>query len=217
MLYELAISIFGLFVWQHVGRVNGWKIRPSLFLDYLACGAEYIWTKVGYFLVWLSSFYHFLYFYSQELAVTIYELVIPVFRIVSSPCYMMYGFMTSVSSYTKPHLIFAGLFLLTLTSMGSMHYYFPQYYPEWAEIFRHISTETWSVIISVFGIYVLILLYTNGSLIYVWLLTFWNMFGPLNFLPEQKPKRRSIRRKIDKPDNFVLNSDVDEVVISDQH
>ena len=119
---------FGLFAWQHIGRINGWNLKPSYFLNLLAFYSEQLWTQVGRALAFIGSYYHYLYFYAQELVISLYELVNPLLHFIASPCYVIYGFLTTMVTFAKPHLVLFGFFLLVASGLGSLFWFFQDYF-----------------------------------------------------------------------------------------
>lgn len=114
-----------LLLWQHFGRMHGWQVRPSQMLNRVAGYAETFYRYIGHVLVWLASFYHYLYFYAKELAMSLQELLLPIFQILSSPAYVVWGLLESAATYTKPELIWVGLGLLITAGFALLVWCFP--------------------------------------------------------------------------------------------
>ena len=118
----------GLFAWQHIGRICRWNLQPSYFLNSWVSYSEQLWTQVGRVLAYIGSYYHYLYFYAQELVISLYELVNPLLHFLASPCYVIYGFLTTMATFAKPHLVFFGTFLLMASGLGSLFWFFQDFF-----------------------------------------------------------------------------------------
>jgi len=124
-MQSLVFTAVVCLLWQHFGRIHGWQFRPSQFFSFVAGYAEVFWRYVGYGLVRVAGFYHYLYFYAQEIATSIQELLLPVNKILASPMYMIWGALESAAAYTKPELIWVGLVIISGAAVALLVYWFP--------------------------------------------------------------------------------------------
>jgi hypothetical protein len=108
--FSFLMTIFG---WQHLGRVYDITHRPSYYITQLAELCEFCWTKLGNFLAYLGSYYHYLVYYSQEIVVSVMELMTAVFRCLASYTFLFVGFWETARSYANPQLVLFGSMLLT--------------------------------------------------------------------------------------------------------
>ena len=96
----LLISIFVVFVsivWEHIFRINEFKIRPTFFLGYVASFCEYFFEWVGYFLGMLCSYPWFLRL--QELKITLFDLGTILMDIFMSWTQIIVGWTNYVKSF----------------------------------------------------------------------------------------------------------------------
>jgi len=186
---------FGLFAWQHIGRIYAWNFRPSTFLNLWVSYSETLWTEIGRLLAFIGSYYHYLYFYAQELVISVYELVNPLLRFVASPCYLIYGFLTTMATFAKPHLVLFGTFLLVVSGLGTMYWYYQDFF-ERPEVFASI------ILAGIIGLFCAI--YANGHEIAKWINEAAEKLCPKLENPKKKPTRRSNRNS---PGLMILSQD----------
>jgi len=177
-----GLFALGLFTWQHVGRICGWNFRPSSILNLWASGNENFWTTIGELLAIVGSFYHYFYFYAQELAISLYELVHPILRLVASPCYIIYGFLSTMATFAKPHLVLFGTIILVSLGLGTTYWYYQDFF-EKPEVLAIIG------LILVFGI--ICAIYADGEQIVKWLNDAAEKLCPKVENPKKKPKQSS--------------------------
>jgi len=172
---QISVSIFTVFLWQHIFRINDIKYKPSYFITKAAIVLETVWNTLGTYLALFSSFYHYMYFYAKELVISLMEISTSLLRFVSAPCYLIYGFLETAASYVKPHLVWAGGMRLVALSLGVILYLFP----------------TMKMLLSCFILgFVITLIYMNRSSFGSW---FESML--LNLNPQQEPTKTKPRTR----------------------
>jgi hypothetical protein len=126
MLWRIFGTLSFVFLWQHIFRVNDIKYKPSYFITKLAIVLETLWNQIGTYFALLSSFYHYVYFYAQELLISLMEITTSVLRFIAAPCYLIYGFLEAATVYVKPHLVWMGGLFFIGSGLGLVLYNFPE-------------------------------------------------------------------------------------------
>jgi len=104
-VYPLC-ALIALVMYEHVGRINKYKYRPSIFLNWVARVAQSCFRNLGKFFAILSSFYELINFH--ELKQTLEDLCNPIIELVRSPFYIIVGYVKQMSVYDHPYLIIIG-------------------------------------------------------------------------------------------------------------
>ena len=111
MFWNVLLLLFVLgFAWEHIARINRLSTRPSVALTRLAhwCTSLFEWCGRG--LAHLSSFYEYIYEYLrlEEIGKTLYALLVPLWRTLTSPFWMVKGYVETMNLYDHPYLISLG-------------------------------------------------------------------------------------------------------------
>lgn len=92
-----VITLFSLLV-EHVGRICDIQLRPSYFLEIVATYAIDMFSFIGTQFARLSSF--ILHIQIEGLMITIRDFLIPLIDIITSPIWMVDGYIRQVWTYS---------------------------------------------------------------------------------------------------------------------
>jgi len=110
------VVILCLFVWEHIARKGELDYRPSVALHTISENAQNFFEKVGVYFAWFGSYLTLIDL--KDFAVTIYAIGEPIFGLIISPAYVIYGFVMEAASYAnKQWLVYTGSCLLVILSM----------------------------------------------------------------------------------------------------
>jgi hypothetical protein len=112
MMYAFIVTILGVFLGEHFGRLYDFTYRPSFYLWLIANKAQYFWELGGRVFAIVSSFIHRLEL--EEMFLTVRIIGEPIFRIVSSPIYFLKAYSKEMETYKFPILIGLGSIILVI-------------------------------------------------------------------------------------------------------
>lgn len=138
LLLVLAGGSLGLVLWEHVGRLRHWALRPSVPLAWFAQKCEYLWYQLGVLVGFLAGIWDWLYRYLvehlEELLVTVQVLGTLLERIVLSPLQFLWGYTETFRSYLYQHVVVIGnAITLTCVVLGLEYWYWHQQWSQWSE------------------------------------------------------------------------------------
>jgi len=117
----VATVSVGSFVWEHIGRKNGYTKKPSTMITNIRSLSAKCWSYLGTQCARLSSFYNHIKF--GELRQTFSDLVGPTGELVCSPLEFFNGYFDQASNYKYPTLVVAGS-LTFVAVLGGVTYWF---------------------------------------------------------------------------------------------
>lgn len=117
LLYPLVLIVF----YQYIARVNNWSFRPSVVLDFIATKAQEFWTYCGKLFGILSSYLHHLHL--QEFFGAIEDLILPVWKTLTSVVYFAVGYMNYVVQLAYANAVIVGSYLLGSSLSWVLFYY----------------------------------------------------------------------------------------------
>lgn len=112
MKYAFIVTILGVFLGEHFGRLYDFTYRPTFYLWLIANKAQDYWEIVGRVFAIVSSFIHRLEL--EEMFLTIRIIGEPLFRIISSPIYFLKAYSKEMETYKFPILIGVGSIILVI-------------------------------------------------------------------------------------------------------
>lgn len=124
--------VFSALVWEHIGRVNKWKRRPSFYLDHAGTAARRGFEVVGKYIAHISSFYTYLHL--SEFVDSCVDLTKSVWKLTTSPFWTLVGYAKTLDLYEQVKngnswvVLFGTLTLLAVLG-GSVSYYYGNYLP----------------------------------------------------------------------------------------
>ena len=95
--FAFSVTVIGLFVWEHIGRLKNWSIRPSVPLQFTSDQLSNLFNWSGKQFAILSSFLTFINL--DETKKTLYDLVKPILGIIVSPYYFIKGYIDKAITY----------------------------------------------------------------------------------------------------------------------
>lgn len=141
----LLSTLLIVFVWEHVGRKYDIFFRPAIGLDRVSWRMGTFFKHIGEFFGWMSSY--LIQIDLADILYTIYDITIPIIRIILSPLLMVYGYFGWVNSYVgQEWLIYTGSFLLFILAgfcyKKKVHtYLFLKYIRPFFNFFRKLKTN----------------------------------------------------------------------------
>ncbi len=115
------------FVWEQSARQYNVRYKPSAGLTMMANGFIRLFTNVGKFFAWVSSYLK--YINIDELVITAKSLLYPIFQFVSSPLHLILGYLSGALDYKntggKTRVIFLGSIILIGVLTGSYYALMP--------------------------------------------------------------------------------------------
>ena len=114
-MYALLVTILGVFLGEHLGRLYDITYRPSFYLWWTANKAQYFWEVGGRIFAIASSFVHELKL--EEIFLSIRSLAEPSIRIVFSPFHFFKGYSKVMEAYKFPILITVGSVILVALAL----------------------------------------------------------------------------------------------------
>lgn len=140
LIFYSATAFVGLFVWEHIGRQCGTRIRPSVGLTRTANSTHAVCEKIGTIAARVSSFYARIKW--KEVMVTFEDLWRPTLNLCASPYYFIKGYVKEMNIYEHPYLVGAG----TLT-LCALVFLLGSRYSVWTRMFdlskdmKHLTTQ----------------------------------------------------------------------------
>jgi len=120
MWFAVALAVFVIIGFEHVGREFQWSWKPSLLLNVVATCAELVWNTTGRWFAIILEHINILQFLANlwsSILQTMADLWAPIQRFILSPRYLIRGYFDYVENpwvYTATVLI-----LLALWGFGS--------------------------------------------------------------------------------------------------
>lgn len=125
----------GIVLWEHVGRLHHWALRPSVPLEWVAQKCEYLWHQLGVLVGHLSGIWDWLYRHLldhlQDLIITVEFLGHLLGRIVLSPLQFVWGYTETFRSYLYGHIVLIGSVLSLVVVGGGLEYWY--WNSQWSE------------------------------------------------------------------------------------
>lgn len=109
-IYAFTFLFFGLFIIEHVARINNYDAKPSFLINKISIQCEKYWYLAGELVARLCSLSYF-----SEFAQTASDLVKPILSLVLSPLQFMSGYFYVVARYKYPILILTASLLFGLS------------------------------------------------------------------------------------------------------
>jgi hypothetical protein len=114
-------------VWEHIGRKRQTKIRPSVGLTIVAQKSQNAFQYLGEKSALISSYLTQIDL--KDIGVTLCDISKPTFDLITSPFYIIYGYVKIANSYAnKTWLVYIGSGLLVVL-LPTGCYYLSKYYP----------------------------------------------------------------------------------------
>lgn len=127
----------GVVIWEHVGRVHQWPLRPSVPLEIVAQKCEYVWHQLGVLVGYLGGIWEWLYRYLldhlHEVLITVEFLGRLLGRIVLSPLQFIWGYTETLRSYLYSRVVVMGNMISLGLVVGGLLYWHWQ--PQWNDFF----------------------------------------------------------------------------------
>ena len=101
-----AAAGIGAFVWEYIARRTNSDVKPSVGISYASNKCGQFFNYLGSIAARISSFYTYIEF--EELVKTFQELFVPMWNLVTSPFYMLKGYVHTMKSYKYPFLVIVG-------------------------------------------------------------------------------------------------------------
>lgn len=119
LFFALAI---GILFWEHFGRKYGSNYRPSIGLDSLSNKSRNLFCAFGRKCAWISSYLTQIDL--KEIGMTIEDVITPTWNLLTSPFYMIYGYVHTAATYGKKQwmVYFGSAIGLLLISYGTCKY-----------------------------------------------------------------------------------------------
>lgn len=113
-------------IWEHVGRKYNHVHRPSVWLEFFSVHAQCMFKKIGIFIAWISSFLTQIDL--KDLLKTIHDLIKPTFDLVTSPLYIIVGYINEATTYIdKTWLVYIGSVILLCCIFYGLYFIYKRY------------------------------------------------------------------------------------------
>lgn len=138
MWIATVISIlFSIFVWEYIAKVNKFKIKPSVFLEWVAKKLKNLFRWIGKWVYYFSSFLTIINW--DDFLDTIYDLLKPTILIIFSFVFIFVEYIKRAYKQSRPYLVYFGSFILVAGIVYSWYYgYLKPFYPYVSFIFNKI-------------------------------------------------------------------------------
>uniref|UniRef100_A0A6C0C937 Uncharacterized protein n=1 Tax=viral metagenome TaxID=1070528 RepID=A0A6C0C937_9ZZZZ len=101
------------FIWEHIGRISGYTIRPTYFIDTITIYLREFWTFVGKIIATISGFLVWLEL--EEIAVTLRIYFESFIKMMFSVFYVVEGYLSKAMEYANAGYVHLGFAILAIT------------------------------------------------------------------------------------------------------
>jgi hypothetical protein len=105
---------------EYALRELGFQQRPSYHLSIIANWSIRFWRFLGETFAWLSSYLDW--FDMTKLLQTIRDLFLPVWNIMTSPIWFLWGYINTADLYNHPYLVVLGSVILITLISATIYY-----------------------------------------------------------------------------------------------
>lgn len=117
-IYGVCLAFLALFTTEHITKQHYPTLRPSILIEFIGDHLNDLFTKIGNFLAYLSSFYT--YIKLGDLYDTLVNLIDPIMNLIASPLAIIKGYFEASLEYRYPFMI--GLGTMTLIGLCYLAY-----------------------------------------------------------------------------------------------